>query len=102
MRVSNCDCGFTPLGVSLLAAASLYHGETLWCAATVIVLFRLLQVAKAGRAMVHFCPFRSLVSGSACIPLVTYSCVCLGYDPVKKIAKIRTLRLQQSAQQRRL
>lgn len=32
-----------------------------------------LQVAKAVFAMVHDCPFRSLVSGSASMPVVTHS-----------------------------
>jgi hypothetical protein len=65
----------TPLGVHLLITAmSIYENETLGgrsrrkkrCYDR-----NVLQVAKAVYAMVHYCPFRSLVSGSASIPVVT-------------------------------
>ena len=69
--------GLAPLGVSqLVAGTSIYVKETFArrrqkkarCYDAIM-----LQVAKAVFAMVHDCPFRSLVSGSASISVVTHS-----------------------------
>lgn len=67
----------TPLGVSLLITAmSIYENETLGGRSRKkagVMIRIVLQVAKAVYTMVHHCPFRSLVSGSASIPVVTQS-----------------------------